>query len=600
MPETMGGLKRTHMCAELTAADAGKKVTLAGWVQRRRDLGNLIFIWLRDRSGLIQLTFLSDADQKLLEKAETLRSEYVIAVQGTVCLREEQNINHDLKTGEIEIAVEQLRVLNDSLTPPFAIEENSDVKDEIRMTYRYLDLRRPDVQRNLILRHKAAKVIRNFYDEYGFLEIETPMLIKSTPEGARDFLVPSRVHPGKFYALPQSPQQYKQLLMLSGMDRYFQIVKCFRDEDLRADRQPEFTQVDIEMSFVDIDDVISINEKLIQRVFHELLGVEVQTPMLRMTYAEAMDRFGSDKPDTRFGFELRELSDLVSDCGFQVFSGAVKAGGSVRAINVNGHAKDFSRKEIDSLGEFVKTYRAKGLAWIVVNEDGSLKSPIAKFLTEEELQGILNRMDAKPGDLLLIVADKNKIVFDALGNLRLEVAKRLDLLDPKQYHFLWVTEFPLLEYDEEEGRFTAMHHPFTAPMEEDLQYIDTDPGKIRAKAYDIILNGNELGGGSLRIYQREMQEKMFQLLNIPPQEIQTRFGFLLDAFKFGAPPHGGMAFGFDRLVMLMAGADSIREVMAFPKQQNASELMTNAPETVDQKQLDELYISSHPPKKEND
>lgn len=596
--ETLEGMKRTHMCAELTAADAGKTVTLAGWVQRRRDLGNLIFIWLRDRTGLIQLTFSGDIDQALLEKAEDLRSEYVIAVQGKVCLREQQNINRDLKTGEIEIQAEQLRLLNDSLTPPFAIEENSDVKDEIRMTYRYLDLRRPDVQRNLILRHKAAKIIRNFYDEHGFLEIETPMLIKSTPEGARDFLVPSRVHPGKFYALPQSPQQYKQLLMLSGMDRYFQIVKCFRDEDLRADRQPEFTQIDIEMSFVDIDDVISVNEKLVQRLFHELLGVEVKTPFQRMTYAEAMDRFGSDKPDLRFGFELRDLSDLVENCGFQVFSGAVQSGGSVRAINVDGHAKDFSRKEIDALGEFAKTYRAKGLAWISVNEDGSLKSPIAKFFQEEEMQAILQRMDAHPGDLILIVADKNKVVFDALGNLRLEVARKLNLLNPKEFCFLWVTEFPLLEYSEEEGRYTAMHHPFTAPMEEDLCYIDTDPGKIRAKAYDIILNGNELGGGSLRIYQREMQETMFRLLNIPPHEVEERFGFLLNAFRYGAPPHGGMAFGFDRLVMLMAGAESIREVMAFPKQQNASELMTNAPETVDQKQLDELYISSHPPKKE--
>lgn len=596
--ETMEGMKRSHMCGELSAADAGKTVTLAGWVQRRRDLGNLIFIWLRDRSGLVQLTFSGDADQQLLEKAEGLRSEYVIAVQGKVCLREEKNINRELKTGEIEIAAEQLRVLNSSATPPFAIEENSDVKDEVRMTYRYLDLRRPDVQRNLILRHKAAKIIRNFYDEHGFLEIETPMLIKSTPEGARDFLVPSRVHPGKFYALPQSPQQYKQLLMLSGMDRYFQIVKCFRDEDLRADRQPEFTQIDLEMSFVDIDDVISINEELLKRLFGELLGVEVKTPFLRMTYAEAMDRFGSDKPDLRFGFELKNLSDLVENCEFGVFSGAVKAGGSVRAINVDGHAKDFSRKEIDALGEFVKTYRAKGLAWIVVNEDGSLKSPIGKFFSQQEMEAILERVNAKPGDLVLIVADRDKVVFDALGNLRLEVARKLNLLNPKEFCFLWVTEFPLLEYSEEEGRYTAMHHPFTAPMEEDLQYVDTDPGKIRAKAYDVILNGNELGGGSLRIYQRELQETMFRLLNLPPEEVQNRFGFLLDAFQFGAPPHGGMAFGFDRLVMLMAGADSIREVMAFPKQQNASELMTNAPETVDQKQLDELYISCHPPKKE--
>ena len=590
MFETMENFKRTHMCTDLSVTDVGKKVILAGWVQRRRDLGSLIFVWLRDRTGIIQLTFNTDTDPELFHKAETLRGEYVIAVSGTVARRDEHNINPELKTGEIEVLAEELRILNASETPPFEIEEDSDVKDELRMKYRYLDLRRPDVQKNIILRHKAAKIIRDFFDENGFLEIETPMLMKSTPEGARDYLVPSRVHPGKFYALPQSPQLYKQLLMLSGMDRYFQIVKCFRDEDLRADRQPEFTQVDIEMSFIEIDDIIDLNERLLKKLFGDILGVEVQTPFLRMTYAEAMERYGSDKPDTRFGFELCNISDLVKDCGFKVFSGAIEAGGSVRAINIDSGPARFTRKEIDALGEYVKTYRAKGLAWMVIEEEG-VRGPIVKFLQPEEIDAIKERTGAKAGDILFIVADKDEVVFDALGNLRLEIARRLDILDPKQFNFLWVVEFPLLEYSEEEERFVAKHHPFTAPMDEDVALMDTDPGRVRAKAYDIILNGSEIGGGSLRIYDRALQQKMFDLLHLERGEVEARFGHLLNAFRFGAPPHGGLAYGFDRLVMLLAGEESIREVMAFPKQQNASELMTNSPSDVEQKQLDELHIA---------
>ena len=590
MFETMENFKRTHMCTDLSVTDVGEKVILAGWVQRRRDLGSLIFVWLRDRTGIIQLTFNTDTDPELFHKAETLRGEYVIAVSGTVARRDEHNINPELKTGEIEVLADELRILNASETPPFEIEEDSDVKDELRMKYRYLDLRRPDVQKNIILRHKAAKIIRDFFDENGFLEIETPMLMKSTPEGARDYLVPSRVHPGKFYALPQSPQLYKQLLMLSGMDRYFQIVKCFRDEDLRADRQPEFTQVDIEMSFIEIDDIIDLNERLLKKLFGDILGVEVQTPFLRMTYAEAMERYGSDKPDIRFGFELCNISDLVKDCGFKVFSGAIEAGGSVRAINIDSGAARFTRKEIDALGEYVKTYRAKGLAWMVIEEEG-VRGPIVKFLQPEEIDAIKERTGAKAGDILFIVADKDEVVFDALGNLRLEIARRLDILDPKQFNFLWVVEFPLLEYSEEEERFVAKHHPFTAPMDEDVALMDTDPGRVRAKAYDIILNGSEIGGGSLRIYDRALQQKMFDLLHLERGEVEARFGHLLNAFRFGAPPHGGLAYGFDRLVMLLAGEESIREVMAFPKQQNASELMTNSPSDVEQKQLDELHIA---------
>ena len=561
--ENIVNFKRTNMCADFTAADVGKKPVIMGWVQKRRDLGSLIFVWLRDRTGIVQLTFNTDTDPELFKKAETIRSEYVIAVSGTVVKREECNINKELKTGEIEILVDELRILNASETPPFEIDDDINVNDDVKMRYRFLDLRRPSMQNNLILRHRVAKIVRDHFDANGFLEIETPMLNKSTPEGARDFLVPSRVHPNKFYALPQSPQLYKQLLMLSGMDKYFQIVRCFRDEDLRADRQPEFTQIDIEMSFVEIDDVISVNEQLMKRVFKETIGVDIETPFLRLTYAEAMDRFGSDKPDMRFGFELKNLSDAVKNCGFKVFADAVAGGGSVRGINVNGYADKFSRKEIDALGEFVKTYRAKGLAWIIVEESG-VRSPIAKFFSDDEMNAILSKMEARPGDIIFIVADKNKVVFDSLGALRCEVAKKLDILDPMDFKFLWVTEFPLVEYSEEEDRYVAMHHPFTAPMDEDIEYMDSDLGKVRAKAYDIILNGNEIGGGSLRIYNSQLQEKMFKALNIPEEDIQLRFGFLINAFKYGAPPHGGMAYGFDRLVMLLTDSASIRDVLLFP------------------------------------
>ncbi len=597
--ENIQNFKRTDMCGDLRITDEGRKVIVMGWVQRRRDLGSLIFVWLRDRSGIVQLAFNPDTDKALFDKAESVRGEYVIAVSGTVVKRDEYNINPELKTGEIEILVDELRILNSSETPPFEIDDDINVNDDVKMKYRFLDLRRPSMQNSLMLRHKIVKIVRDFYDSHGFMEVETPILIKSTPEGARDFLVPSRVHPNKFFALPQSPQLYKQLLMLSGVDRYFQIAKCFRDEDLRADRQPEFTQIDLEMSFIDIDDIISLNEQLMKRIFKEVKGIDIETPFLRLTYAEAMDRFGSDKPDMRFGFELKDISDAVKSCGFKVFTGAIEAGGSVRAINVTGGSEKFSRKEIDSLGEFVKTYRAKGLAWIRV-EENEIKSPIAKFLTDDEMKAILDKMQADVGDLILIVADKNKVVFDSLGALRIEVAKRLGILDPNDFKFLWVTEFPLMEYSEEEGRYMAMHHPFTAPMDEDIELMDTDLGKVRAKAYDIILNGTELGGGSLRIYNSELQRKMFDVLKLSENDIEQRFGFLLNAFKFGAPPHGGMAYGLDRLVMLIAGKDSIRDVMAFPKQQNASELMTSAPDYVDPKQLEELYISMVEKKTENE
>ena len=591
MAESMRGLHRSHRCTEVSSANIGETVTVMGWVQKRRNLGSLIFIDLRDRSGILQLVFNEETVGKEgYEKAESLRSEYVIAVVGKVEKRSAA-VNENLKTGDIEIIATDIRILSESETPPFQIEENSQTKDEIRLKYRYLDLRRPDIQRNLMLRSKVAYLMRDFMMKEGFLEIETPMLCKSTPEGARDYLVPSRVHAGHFYALPQSPQLYKQLLMCSGYDRYFQIARCFRDEDLRADRQPEFTQADMELSFVDVEDVLDVNERLLQYVFKEAIGVEVQLPLPRMPWQEAMDRFGSDKPDTRFGMELHDVSDVVKGCGFSVFTGALENGGSVRGINAEGQAA-MPRKKIDKLVEFAKGYGAKGLAYLAVNEDGTYKSSFAKFMTEEELAALVAAMDGKPGDLLLFAADKNKIVWNVLGALRLELAKELDLLDPNQYNFLWVTEFPLLEWSDEENRFMAMHHPFTMPMEEDWDQIDTNPGAVRAKAYDIVLNGTELGGGSVRIHQDHIQEKMLEVLGFTKERAHEQFGFLLDAFKYGVPPHAGLAYGLDRMVMHMVHADSIRDVIAFPKVKDASCLMTQAPGVVDEKQLDELYIKT--------
>ena len=589
MSESMQGLHRTHRCTEVSNANIGEKVTVMGWVQKRRNLGSLIFIDLRDRSGILQLVFDEPkVGSEGFAKAGTLRSEFVIAVEGTVQKRSAA-VNENLKTGDIEVIAESIRILSESQTPPFQIEENSQTKDEIRLKYRYLDLRRPDIQRNLMLRSKVAYLMRDFMAKEGFLEIETPILCKSTPEGARDYLVPSRIHPGSFYALPQSPQLFKQLLMASGYDRYFQIAKCFRDEDLRADRQPEFTQADMELSFVDIDDVLDVNERLLKYIFKEAIGVDVELPLKRMPWQEAMDRFGSDKPDTRFGMELKNVSDIVKDCGFGVFTSALEQGGSVRGINAEGQGA-MPRKKIDKLVEFAKGYGAKGLAYLSVQEDGSYKSSFAKFMTEEELKNLVAAMDGKPGDLLLFAADKNKIVWNVLGALRLEIAKELDLLDPNQYNFLWITEFPLLEWSDEENRYMAMHHPFTMPMEEDWDKIDTDPGAVRAKAYDIVLNGTELGGGSVRIHQSDIQEKMFEVLGFTKERAHEQFGFLLDAFSYGVPPHAGLAYGLDRLVMHMVHADSIRDVIAFPKVKDASDLMSNAPDIVDEKQLEELCI----------
>ena len=590
MAESMKGLKRSHRCTELSKENAGTQVTVMGWVQKRRNLGSLIFVDLRDRSGLLQIVFdEKDIGTQGFEKAGKLRSEFVIAVVGRVEPRAGA-VNENLATGEIEIRATELRILSESETPPFPIEEGIQTKDELRLKHRYLDLRRPNLQRNLMLRSKVATSARQFLAEEGFLEIETPILIKSTPEGARDYLVPSRIHPGNFYALPQSPQLFKQLLMCSGYDRYFQIAKCFRDEDLRADRQPEFTQIDMELSFVDIDDVIDVNERLLAHIFKEAIGIEVPLPIPRMTWQEAMDRYGSDKPDTRFGMELKNVSEVVKDCGFGVFTGALAAGGSVRGINAQGQGH-MPRKKIDALVEFAKGYGAKGLAYLVINEDGSYKSSFAKFLTEETLKELVDALKGKPGDLLLFAADKNKVVWDVLGALRLEIAKNLGLLNKDEYKFLWITEFPLLEYSEEQGRFVAMHHPFTMPMEEDLDKLDTDPGAVRAKAYDITLNGNEIGGGSVRIFQNDVQSKMFEVLGFTKEQAQERFGFLLNAFKYGVPPHAGLAYGLDRLIMLMAKEDSIREVIAFPKVKDASCLMTGAPGPVDQEQLNELELA---------
>ena len=593
MAESMQGLKRSHRCTEVSSANIGEKVTVMGWVQKSRNKGGIIFVDLRDRSGILQVIFEeSQCGAECFEKAGKLRSEFVAAIEGTVCKRAGA-VNENLATGDIEVVASSLRILSESETPPFPIEENSKTKEEIRLKYRYLDLRRPDLQRNLIMKSKVATIARQFMADEGFLEIETPMLTKSTPEGARDYLVPSRVHPGIFYALPQSPQLFKQLLMCSGYDRYFQIARCFRDEDLRADRQPEFTQMDMELSFVDVDDVIDVNERLLAKLFKEILDLDIQLPIQRMTWQEAMDRFGSDKPDLRFGLELKDVSDVVKDCEFGVFTGALANGGTVRGINAEGQGS-MPRKKIDALIEYAKTYGAKGLAYIVINEDGSYKSSFAKFMTEEQMNALVAAMDGKPGDLLLFAADKTKIVWTVLGALRCHLAELMGLVDKNVYRFVWITEFPLLEWSDEENRFTAMHHPFTMPMEEDLQYIDSDPGRVRAKAYDIVLNGNEIGGGSVRIHQDDIQEKMFECLGFTKAEAHERFGFLLDAFKYGVPPHAGLAYGLDRLVMLMAKQDSIRDVIAFPKVKDASCLMTNAPDYVDDKQLAELGIEVTP------
>ena len=593
MAESMLGLKRSHRCTEVTTANIGQEVTVMGWVQKSRNKGGIIFVDLRDRSGILQIIFEeSDCGAESFAKAEKLRSEYVIAVTGRVEARSGA-VNENLATGAIEVRANSLRILSESETPPFPIEENSKTKEELRLKYRFLDLRRPDMQRNLLLRSKIAILTRQFLAEEGFLEIETPTLIKSTPEGARDYLVPSRVHPGSFYALPQSPQLFKQLLMCSGYDRYFQLARCYRDEDLRADRQPEFTQIDMELSFVDVDDVIDVNERLLHKLFKEILNVEIPQPIPRMTWQEAMDRFGSDKPDLRFGMELKNVSDVVKDCEFVVFKGALENGGTVRGINAEGQGH-MPRKKIDALVEFAKGYGAKGLAYVAIQEDGSYKSSFAKFMTEEQMNALVAAMDGKPGDLLLFAADKTKIVWTVLGALRCHLAELMGLVDKNVYRFVWITEFPLLEWSDEENRFTAMHHPFTMPMEEDLQYIDSDPGRVRAKAYDIVLNGNEIGGGSVRIHQDDIQEKMFECLGFTKAEAHERFGFLLDAFKYGVPPHAGLAYGLDRLVMLMAKQDSIRDVIAFPKVKDASCLMTNAPDYVDDKQLAELGIEVTP------
>ncbi|MEE0884134.1 MAG: aspartate--tRNA ligase [Faecalimonas sp.] len=590
MAESMRGMKRSHRCAELNKANIGETVTVMGWVQKNRNKGGIVFVDLRDRSGILQLIFENgDVSEEDFEKAGRLRSEFVIAATGVVEARSGA-VNENLATGEIEIRVKELRILSEAETPPFPIEENSKTKEELRLKYRYLDLRRPDLQKNLIMRSKVATLTRQFLDEEGFLEIETPILVGSTPEGARDYLVPSRVHQGSFYALPQSPQLFKQLLMCSGYDRYFQIAKCFRDEDLRADRQPEFTQIDMELSFVDVDDVIDVNERLIARIFKDILDVEVPLPIQRMTWQEAMDRFGSDKPDVRFGMELVDVSEVVKTCEFVVFKGALENGGSVRGINAKGQG-EMPRKKIDKLVDFAKDYGAKGLAYVAIQNDGTIKSSFAKFMTEEEMAALVKAMDGENGDLLLFAADKNKVVWDVLGNLRLEIARQLEILDKGEYKFLWVTEFPLLEWNDEQERYQAMHHPFTMPMDEDLPLLDTDPGKVRAKAYDIVLNGTELGGGSVRIFDRDIQNKMFEMLGFTPEQAQTQFGFLLNAFKYGVPPHAGLAYGLDRLIMLMAKEDSIRDVIAFPKVKDASCLMTEAPTKVEQKQLDELAIA---------
>ncbi|MBW4828590.1 MAG: aspartate--tRNA ligase [Clostridiaceae bacterium] len=587
MGEKMGNLRRTHMCGDLRKININEEVVLMGWVQKKRNLGSLIFADLRDTKGIAQVVFDDTISEELFKKAEKIKSEYVIAVKGKV--REREAINKNISTGEIEIIVSELKILNESETPPIYIKDNDDVSENMRLKYRYLDLRKPSMQRNLKARHKTGKIIREFLDENNFVEIETPMLTKPTPEGARDYLVPSRVNEGKFYALPQSPQLMKQLLMVSGMDRYYQIVKCFRDEDLRANRQPEFTQVDIEMSFVDIEDIIEINEKLLYRIFKEMKGIEIELPIMRMTYNEAMERFGSDKPDLRFEFELKDITDIVANSDFKVFSGTIKNNGEVRGINIKGYESSFSRKDISKLENYVKTFGAKGLAWIKITDEG-ITSPIAKFLSENELGNIISRMDGEKGDLLLFVADKPKVVFDSLGNLRVEIAKRLDIIEKDDLKLVWITEFPLFEYDEDEERYVAKHHPFTHPMEEDIELLETNPEKVRAKAYDIVINGDEMGGGSIRISDSKLQERMFKALGFSMEEAREKFGFLLEAFKYGTPPHGGIAYGFDRLVMLLTDTDNIRDVIAFPKTQSATCLLTGAPANIDSEQLKEVHM----------
>ena len=599
MAESMQGLHRSHRCTEVNNTMVGNTVTVMGWVQKSRNKGGIIFVDLRDRSGILQVIFEeANCGAESFAKAEKLRSEFVVAITGEVAKRGGA-VNENLATGDIEVIAKDIRILAEADTPPFPIEENSKTKEDLRLKYRYLDLRRPDLQKNIMMRSKVTTLVRSFMADEGFIENETPTLCKSTPEGARDYLVPSRIHPGEFYALPQSPQIYKQLLMCSGYDRYFQIARCYRDEDLRADRQPEFTQIDMELSFVDVDDVIDVNERLLAKLFKEVIGVDVQLPIQRMTYKEAMERFGSDKPDLRFGMELCDVTDVVKDCEFVVFKNAIEAGGSVRGINAEGQGA-MPRKKIDALVDFAKGYGAKGLAYIAIHEDGTMKSSFAKFMKDEEMQALVEKMNGKPGDLLLFAADKSKLVYDVLGALRLEIADQLGLLKKDEYRFVWITEFPLLEWSEELGRYQAMHHPFTMPMEEDLQYIESDPGRVRAKAYDIVLNGTEIGGGSVRIHQDDIQEMMFKALGFTMERAYDQFGFLLNAFKYGVPPHAGLAYGLDRLVMLMAQEDSIRDVIAFPKVKDASCLMSEAPNTVDAKQLEELGIAIAKPEAETE